>query len=138
MLSYVISARRPLPKWDFVNNYVRAFYYLESDYLQWVLNNPGYTQQQYISVATIGCGSTYVLWCLWLCGVLLIWAFLGWWCMRSSTKTTNVLFFSCLFACSLNRMKKKQRSNFIHQVELAFQANEEVRAYIMCMSCCRC
>lgn len=44
----------PVPSWDFVNDYVIAFYLPAADYLKWMDEHPSYSHQQYSSVAMLG------------------------------------------------------------------------------------
>jgi hypothetical protein len=43
--------------WEYVSEYISAYYYPEADFLKWVHDHPSYTLSQYISLATCGAGA---------------------------------------------------------------------------------
>jgi Syndetin, C-terminal/Vacuolar-sorting protein 54, of GARP complex len=51
-----LTDMRPLPKWQFVNQWVKAVFIVpsEDDFFTWMQTNPGYTLDQYVSVAECG------------------------------------------------------------------------------------
>ncbi len=49
-----LTGLRPLPCWEHLNDYVIAFYYPENDFLEWVVQHPGYSFDQYWSIASCG------------------------------------------------------------------------------------
>jgi len=52
------SHLKQLPLWEFVNDFVKAFYLPEDDLCKWVAEHPGYTLAQYRNVAAVGAGAS--------------------------------------------------------------------------------
>jgi hypothetical protein len=52
-----LTGLSPPPNWDYVNNYVIAFYLPEQDFLSWMKVHTGYSYAQYESIATLGVGA---------------------------------------------------------------------------------
>ena len=49
-----LTGNNPLPGWDYVNEYVVAFFYGSEELLTWILQHPHYSLTQYQSLASLG------------------------------------------------------------------------------------
>src|SRR6185437_10016454 len=53
-----ITTLKPLPHWEYVTQYVNAYYLQENELLAWVSAHPEYNMAAVVSVANVGCGAS--------------------------------------------------------------------------------
>ncbi|ETO21329.1 coiled-coil domain containing protein, partial [Reticulomyxa filosa] len=53
-VSFACCANRPMPSFDYVTNFIQAFYLTEQDLLQWVQEHPEYPLKVHTSFSRVG------------------------------------------------------------------------------------